>query len=96
MQHGTKISLMSLTVDILALCETNLNKTYFDLTLIQKDSVTDMHDLAINEKEELCFELDLSLENCEDSYVFKTGFTSFDVSLLFPLLNTAFIVVHSF
>ena len=62
--------------DILALCETNLDdwidssnfsvKGY--LPLIQKDSVTHMHGLAVYVKEGLPFTRDLSLENSEDSY----------------------------
>ena len=57
--------------DILALCETNLDdwidssnfsvKGY--LPLIQKDSVTHMHGLAVYVKEGLPFTRDLSLEN---------------------------------
>ena len=63
--------------DILALCETNLNdsidcgnfsvKGY--LPLIQKDSSTHMHSLAVYVKEGLPFARDLSLENSADSYL---------------------------
>ena len=66
------------------------------LPLIQKDSSTHMHGLAVYVKEGLPFARDLSLENSADSYVFLTGFTSLSVLLLFALLITFFIFVHSF
>ena len=63
--------------DNLALCETNLDdsidsgnfsvKDY--LPLIQKDSSTHMHGLAVYVKEGLPFAWDLSLENYADSYL---------------------------
>ena len=63
--------------DILALCETNLHdpidsgnfsvRVY--LPLIQKDSSTHMHGLAVYVKEGLPFARDLSLENSADSYL---------------------------
>ena len=63
---------------ILALCETNLDdsidsdnfsvKDY--LSLIQKDSSTHMHGLAVYVKEGLPFAQDLSLENSADSCIF--------------------------
>ena len=63
--------------DILALCETNLDDSidsgnffgrgYFPL--IQKDSSTHMHGLAVYVKEGLPFARDLSLENSADSYL---------------------------
>ena len=63
--------------DILALCETNLddsiNSGNFSvrgyLPLIQKDSSTHMHGLAVYVKEGLPFVRDLSLENSADSYL---------------------------
>ena len=63
--------------DILALCETNLydsiDSGYFSvrgyLPLMQKDSSTHMHSLAVYEKEGLPFARDLSLENAADSYL---------------------------
>ena len=63
--------------DILALRETNLNDSIdcgnFSvrdyLPLIQKDSSTHMHGLAVHVKEGLPFAWDLSLENSADSYL---------------------------
>ena len=63
--------------DILALCETNLvdsidsgNFSVRDyLPLIQKDSITHMHGLAVNVKKGLSFAHDVSLQNSADSYV---------------------------
>ena len=64
------------SLDILALCETNLNNSIDSsislvrgyLPLMQKDSVTCMHSLAVFVKERLSFAHELSLENSEDSY----------------------------
>ena len=80
--------------DILALCETNLDDSTDSgnfsargyLPLIQKDSRTHMHGLAVYEKKGLPFARDLSLENSADSYVFDwlyftqclTSFSSID------------------
>ena len=66
----------SSSLDILALCETNLDNSIDSynfsvkgyLPLMQKDSVTRMHGLAVFVKEGLCFARELSLENSEDSY----------------------------
>ena len=63
--------------DILALCETNLDDSIDSdnssvrgyLPLIQKDSSTHMHGLAVYVKEGLPFAQDLSLENSTDSYI---------------------------
>ena len=63
--------------DILALCETNLDDSIDScnfavrgyLPLIQKDSSTHMHGLAVYVKEGLPFARDLSLENSADSYL---------------------------
>ena len=63
--------------DILALCETNLDDSIdsgnFSVTcylpLIQKDSSTHMHGLAVYVKEGLPFARNLSLENSADSYL---------------------------
>ena len=63
--------------EILALCETNLDDSIdygnFSmrgyLPLIQKDSGTHMHGLAVYVKEGLPFARDLSLENSADSYL---------------------------
>ena len=66
------------------------------LPLIQKDSSTHMHSLAVYVKEGLPFAWDLSLEKSGDSYLsFSIGFTSLSVLLLFPLLITFFIFVRS-
>ena len=69
--------LESSSPDVLALCETNLDdsidsgnffvKDY--LPLIQKDSSTQIHGLAVYLKEGLPFARDLSLENYADSYL---------------------------
>ena len=61
--------------DILALCETNLYDSIDSgnfsvrgyLPLIPKDSITNMHGLAVYVKEGLPFARDLSLENSADS-----------------------------
>ena len=63
--------------DILALCETNLDDSIDSgnfsvrgyLPLIQKNSSTHMHGLAVYVKEGLPFARDLSLENSADSYL---------------------------
>ena len=68
--------LQSNSLDILALCETNLDNSVDSgnfsvrgcLPLIRKDSSTHMHGLAVHVKEELPFARDLSLENSADSY----------------------------
>ena len=88
---------------ILALCETSLDDSIDSdkfsvrgyLPLIQKDSITHKHGLAVYVKERLLFERDLSLENCGFLLMFSIGFTSLCVLLLFPLLIT-FIFMHSF
>ena len=62
---------------ILALCETNLGDSIDSgnfsvrgyLPLIQKDSSTHMHGLAVYVKQGLPFARDLSLENSADSYL---------------------------
>ena len=63
--------------DILALCETNLDDSIDSgnfsvrghLPLIQKDSSTHMHGLAVYVKEGLPFAWDLSPKNSADSYL---------------------------
>ena len=63
--------------DIFALCETNLDDSIYSgnfsvrgyLPLIQKDSSSHMHGLAVYVKEGLPFVCDLSLENSADSYI---------------------------
>ena len=68
---------MNQTPDILALCETNLGDSIDSgnfsvmcyLPLIQKDSVTQIHGLAVYGKEGLPFAQDLTLENSADSYL---------------------------
>ena len=67
------------------------------LPLIRKHSSTNMHGLAVYVKEGLPFAWDLFLENSADSLLmFSTSFTSLSVLLLFHLLITFFIFVHSF
>ena len=69
--------LESNSLDILALCETNLDGSIDSgnfsvrgyLPLIRKDSSTHMHGLAVYVKEGLPFARDLSLENSADSYL---------------------------
>ena len=68
--------LKSNSPDIFALCETNLDDSIDPgnfsvrgyLRLIRKDSITQMHGLALYVKEGLLFARDLSLENSADSY----------------------------
>ena len=68
---------LSSNPDIFALCETNLDDSIHSanfsvrgyLPLIQKDSSTHMHGLAVYVKEGLPFARDLSLENSADSYL---------------------------
>ena len=85
--------------EIPAVSETNLDysidsgsfSVWGYLPLIRKDSSTYMHSLAVYVKEVLPFSWDLSLENSGDSYLY------FQLALLlFPLLITFFIFVHSF
>ena len=70
-------------LDILALCETNLDDSIDSgnlsvrgyLPLIRKDSGTHMHGFAVYVKEGLPFPRDLSLENSSDSYLcFRLAF----------------------
>ena len=69
--------LESNSLDIVALCETNLDDSIDSgnlsvmghLRLIQKDSITHLHALAIYVKEGLHFAQDLSLENSTDCYL---------------------------
>ena len=58
------------------------------IPLIQKDTITHMHGLAVYVKEGLLFVRDLSLENSADSYLY--------FRLLFPLSITFFFVMHGF
>ena len=76
--------LESISLDIRALCETNLDDStdsgnFFVrgyLPLIQKDSSTYMHGLTVNVKEGLPFTQDLSLKNSA-----KSSFSSIDYLL---------------
>ena len=69
------LSLNQNSSDILAFCETNLHDSIDSgnfsvrgyLPLIQKDSITHMHGLAVYVKEGLPFARDLSLEDSADS-----------------------------
>ena len=73
-----KSFLESNSPDILVLCETNLEDSVDSsnftvrvyLLLIQKDSFTRMHGLAVYVKEGLPFAQDISLENSGDSYLY--------------------------
>ena len=90
----------STTPDILALCETKLNVSAGSgnfsergyLSLIQKDCVTHMHGLKsfCKRRTYLCMGL-TSRKLYRFSLMFSTGFTSFSVLLLFPLLMIFFI-----
>ena len=91
--------------DILALCEANLDESIDSgnfsvrgyLPLIQKDSNTHMHALAVYVKEELPFAQGLSLENSADSYLcFQLDLLHSLSYFFFPLLITFFLFVHSF
>ena len=70
-----KSFLESISPDILAVCETNLDGSIDSgnfsvrgyLPLIRKDSGTHMHGLAVYVKEGLSFAWDLFLENSADS-----------------------------
>ena len=85
--------------DILALCETNLDDSIDSgnfsvrgyLPLIQKDSSTHVHGLAVYVKEGL-----ISRRLCRFLLMFSSGFTSLSLLHLFPLLITFFIFVHGF
>ena len=63
--------------DILVLCETNLDDSVDSgsfsvrgcFPLIQKDSITHIHGLAVYAKKGLPFAQDVSLENSTDSYL---------------------------
>ena len=56
-----------------------------------------MHGLAVCIKEGLSFARDLSLENSREFLsMLSTGFTSFDVLLLFPMFIIVFVFVHGF
>ena len=86
------------------MCERNLDDSIDScnfsvrgyLPLIQKDSITHMHDHAVYVKEGLPFGWVLYPESSADFYLcFSAGFASLSV-LLFPLLITFFIVMHGF
>ena len=89
--------------DVLALCETNLDDSIDSgnfsvrgyLPLIQKDSSTHMHGLAVYVKEGLCTGL-ISGKLCRFLLMFLPCFTWLSVLLLFPLLITFFVFVHGF
>ena len=66
------------------------------LLLIQKDSITHMHGLAVYVKEGLPFAQDLSLENSVDSYLCFQLALLHSVLLLFPLSATFFVVMLGF
>ena len=95
--------LESNSLDILVLCEINLddsiNSAHFSvrgyLPIIWKDSITYMHGVTIYVKYGLAFAWDLSLKNYEDSYLYFDCLY-FTQCLLFPLLITFFVFMHSF
>ena len=90
--------------DIITLCETNMDdsidssnfsvRSYFPL--IQKDSVTRMHGLAVclyKGKTSFCIGL-ISSKIYGFLAMFSTDFTSLSVLLLFPLMITFFILMQ--
>ena len=99
-----KSFLESNSPDILAVCETNLDDPIDSgnfsvrgyLHLISMDSTTHMHGLAVYMKERLPFAWNLSLENSGFLLIFSANFSSLSVLLLFPLLITFFVLIHSF
>ena len=97
--------LESNSLDILALCETNLNdsidfgnfsvKGY--LPLIRKDSSAHVYCLTVYLREGLPLARDLSPENSADSYLFSlNSFTSHNFLLPSHLSITLFVFVHAF
>ena len=88
--------LESNSLDILALCETNLDDSIDSgnfsvrgyLLLIQKDSSTHMYSVAGYVKEGLSFAQDLTLENSADSYLCLRLALLHSVLTSFPLLIT--------
>ena len=92
------------TPDILARSGTNLDDLIDSgsfyvrgyLPLIQKYSITHMHGLAVYVKDGLPFARDLSPEDCWYLLMFSTGFLSLSILLLFHLLITFFVFMHSF
>ena len=62
------------------------------LPLVQKNSVTHVHGLAVYMKERLPFAEDLSLENSADSYLCFQLALLHSVSFLFPLSITFFLL----
>ena len=87
---------------ILNLCETNLDNSIdsgnFSVTgylpLIQKDSITHMHSLAVYVKEGLPFAWDLYLENSTDSYLCFRLALLHSVPYFFQLYAWFFILFH--
>ena len=89
---------------MLALCETNLDDSIdssnFSVRgyppLIRKDSITNMHSLAVYVKECLLFAQDVFLENSADSYLCFRLALLHCVLLLLPLSIIFFVVMHGF
>ena len=85
--------------DILSVCEADLDDLidsgHFSvrgyLPLIQKESSTHMHRLAVYVKEGLPLARD-----CRFLFMFSTGFTSLIVLLPFPMSISFFCFVHGF
>ena len=97
--------LESNAVDILVLCETNLDDSVDSdnfsvrgyLPLIQEDSSTHMHGHVVYLKEGLPFCKGLiSRKLWRFLYMFSTDLPSLNILLLFPLLITFFVFVHGF
>ena len=90
-----KSFLESNSLDILVLCETNLDDSIGsgnfsvrgNLPLIQRDSSTHMHGLTVYIKEGLPFAQDLSLENSADSYLCFWLALLHSVSYFFPSID---------
>ena len=100
-----KSFLESNSPDILALCETILDDSIDSgnfpvrgyLLLIQKNSSTHMHGLAVYVKEGVFFAQDVSLGNSADSYLcFGLALLHSVSLLLFPLSINFFVFVQCF
>ena len=92
------------SLDILALCETNLDDSIDSRQFLcerlfsfnPKDSSTHMHGLVVYVKEGLLFGRDLPLENSADPYLCFRLALLHCVLLLFPLSITFFVFVLGF
>ena len=105
--QNVNLSLNQKSPDIFAPCETNLyDSTDSDnysvrgyAPLIQKNSITHIHGLAVYVKGLLkglfCTGL-IFRKLCRFLRMFSTGFTSLSALLLFPLSITFFVFMHGF